>query len=51
MAVLMALMPTGAGPFMLAQVYARRGAVASRTILMTTVMSVVAISIFLTLVR
>ena len=51
MAVLMAMMPTGAGPFMLAQVYGRRGAVASQTILMTTVLSIVSITIYLTVIR
>jgi len=51
MAVLMAMMPTGAGPFMLAKVYGRRGVVASQTILATTLLSVVTISVFLTLIR
>jgi predicted permease len=51
MAVLMALMPTGTGPFMLAQVYGRRGAVASQTTLMTTVLSAVTLCVFLTLVH
>lgn len=51
LAVLLAMMPTGAGPFMLAQVYGRRGAVASQTILATTVLSIVTISLFLTFIR
>lgn len=48
---LLAMMPTGAGPFMLAQVYGQRGAVASQTILATTVLSIVTISLFLTFIR
>jgi malonate transporter and related proteins len=49
LAVLSAMMPTGAGPFMLAQVYGCRGAVAAQATLYSTVLAVVTISLFLTL--
>jgi predicted permease len=47
MAVLLAALPTGTGPFMLAEFYGREGAVSSRTILMTTVGSLLTLSLLL----
>lgn len=47
--VLMAMLPTGTGPFMLAERYGRRGAMASRVILVTTFLSVFTLSAFLSL--
>ena len=44
-AVLMAALPIGTGPFMLAQLYGRDAAVASRAILLSTLLSVFTISI------
>ena len=46
-AVLIAALPVGTGPFMLAQMYQRDGAVSARTILLTTVCSVVTLSIII----
>lgn len=48
-AVLMAALPTGTGPFMLAEFYTREGATTSRTILISTVISVMTIPIWLSL--
>ncbi|MDQ4419169.1 AEC family transporter [Sphingobium sp. DEHP117] len=47
MAVAIAALPTGTGPFMVAGFYARDGKVTSGTILMTTLISVVTLSILL----
>lgn len=49
MAVLMAALPTGTGPFMLAEFYTREGATTSRTILLSTVLSVASIPLWLSL--
>ena len=46
-AVLTAALPVGTGPFMLAQMYQRDGAVSARTILLTTVCSVLTLSILI----
>jgi malonate transporter and related proteins len=46
-AVLLAAMPTGTGPFMLAEFYAREAAVTSRVILVSTVISVLTVSAYL----
>ncbi|TEA77010.1 AEC family transporter [Allopusillimonas ginsengisoli] len=43
-AVLLAALPVGTGPFMLAQLYQREPAVASRAILLSTVLSLVTVS-------
>ncbi|MET0288058.1 MAG: AEC family transporter [Pseudoxanthomonas sp.] len=47
LAMLMALLPTGTGPFMLAARYGRRAAMSSRVILVTTVLSVATLSAYL----
>src|SRR3546814_6733222 len=44
MAIVMAALPTGTGPFMVAEFYARDGRVTSGTILMSTALSVVTIT-------
>ncbi|MBS0234606.1 MAG: AEC family transporter [Proteobacteria bacterium] len=46
-AVLLAAMPTGTGPFMLAEFYAREAAITSRVILFSTVISVLTVSAYL----
>jgi predicted permease len=46
-AVLLAALPTGTGPFMLAEYYRREARVTSATILVTTVLSVLTISLYL----
>lgn len=46
-AVLMAALPTGTGPFMLAEYYRREARVTSATILVTTVLSVLTVSLYL----
>jgi predicted permease len=43
-ALLLTALPTGTGPFMLAKLYDRRAAVASRTILLSTLLSLLSIS-------
>lgn len=48
-AVLMAALPTGTGPFMLAEFYTREGAITSRVILLSTVLSILSIPIWLSL--
>lgn len=45
--VVIAALPTGTGPFMLAELYSREAAVTSRTILISTVLSLVTISAYL----
>lgn len=47
MAVVLAALPTGTGPYMLAELYRREGQVASRTILLTTLGSLVTLSLLL----
>jgi malonate transporter and related proteins len=46
-AVLLAAMPTGTGPFMLAEFYAREASITSRVILVSTVISVLTVSAYL----
>ena len=46
-AVIMAAMPTGTGPFMLAKLYDREAAVTSRSILISTVLSLFTVSALL----
>lgn len=48
-AVLLAAMPTGTGPFMLAKLYGRDAGLTSRTILVSTVLSVLTVSVAITL--
>lgn len=47
MAVVLAALPTGTGPFMLAEFYEREAQITSRTILLSTVGSVVTLSLLL----
>jgi predicted permease len=47
MAVVLAALPTGTGPFMLAEFYEREAHITSRTILLSTVGSVVTLSVLL----
>ncbi len=47
LAMLMALLPTGTGPFMLAERYGRRAAMSSKVILVTTVASIGTLSAYL----
>jgi len=49
MAVVLAALPTGTGPFMLAEFYEREAHITSRTILLSTVGSVVTLSLLLAL--
>lgn len=46
-AVLLAALPTGTGPFMLAEFYAREAIVTSRTILWSTIGSVLTVTVYL----
>jgi malonate transporter len=46
-AVLLAALPTGTGPFMLAEYYRRDGAMISNVILISTVISLVTVSLCL----
>ncbi len=46
-AVLLAALPTGTGPFMLAELYGRRAEVTSRVILLSTIVSVFTVSAYL----
>ena len=47
MAVLLAALPTGTGPFMLAEFYQREAHITSRTILLSTLGSLVSLSLLL----
>jgi len=49
-AVLLAMLPTGTGPFMLAEFYGREAGVTARVILISTVLSILTISTYLTLI-
>ena len=49
-AILVAALPTGTGPFMVSEYYARDGAVTSSTILVSTIVSILTISAILMLV-
>ncbi|MDE1180182.1 AEC family transporter [Paraburkholderia sp.] len=51
MAVVLAALPTGTGPFMLAEFYRREAHITSRTILLSTLGSLVTLSLFLLYVR
>lgn len=50
-AILLAALPVGTGPFMLAKLYDREPAVASRAILISTLLSVLTVSILVTLLE
>lgn len=49
-AVLLAALPTGTGPFMLAEFYGREGAVTSKVVLLSTVLSIFTLSGYLGMV-
>ena len=49
--VLLSALPTGTGPFMLAELYRKGGVIASRTILLSTFGSVVTLSVWLALLK
>ena len=48
-AVLMAMLPTGTGPFMIAEVYHREAAITARVVLASTIASIVTITAYLSL--
>lgn len=50
-AVVLAALPTGTGPYMLAEFYRRDALVTSRTILMSTVLSLITLTILMILMR
>ncbi|MEW9309360.1 AEC family transporter [Labrys neptuniae] len=50
-AVLLAALPTGTGPFMLAEFYGRQALVTSRVVLATTILSVATLSLYLAVSR
>jgi predicted permease len=47
MAVLLAALPTGTGPFMLAEFYRREAHITARTILLSTVGSLVSLTVLM----
>lgn len=51
LAIMMALLPTGTGPFMLAERYGHCAAMPSKVILVTTIMSVATLSTYLSLYK
>jgi predicted permease len=50
-AILMAALPTGTGPFMLAEYYRREAAVTARVVLVSTILSVFTVSGYLAAIR
>ena len=50
-ALLLAALPTGTGPFMLAEFYGRQALVTSRVVLATTILSVATLSLYLAVSR
>ena len=50
-AVLMAALPTGTGPFMLAEFYRREAEVTARVVLVSTILSVLTVSGYLAAIR
>jgi len=46
-AVLLAALPTGTGPFMLAELYRREAGITSTTILVSTILSIVTVSVYI----
>jgi malonate transporter len=46
-AVLLAALPTGTGPFMLAELYKREAGITSTTILVSTILSIVTVSVYI----
>lgn len=50
-AVILSALPTGTGPFMLAELYGKGGGIASRTIFLSTVLGIVTLSVCLTFLQ
>ncbi|MDY4313465.1 AEC family transporter [Pectobacterium actinidiae] len=50
-AVLLAALPTGTGPFMLAEFYRREARITSRTVLYSTIVSILTITVYLSWIR
>jgi predicted permease len=50
-AVLLSALPTGTGPFMLAEFYRREADVTSNAILISTILSIVTVSAYLAIIR
>lgn len=50
-AVILSALPTGTGPFMLAELYGKGGGIASRTTFLSTVLGIVTLSICLTILQ
>lgn len=50
-AVILSALPTGTGPFMLAELYGKGGGIASRTIFLSTVLGIVTLSICLSILQ
>ncbi len=48
-AVILSAMPTGTGPFMLAEMYGKGAGIASRTILLSTIGSIITLAVWLTI--
>lgn len=48
-AVILSALPTGTGPFMLAELYGKGGGIASRTIFLSTVLGILTLSVWLTI--
>ncbi len=48
-AVILSALPTGTGPFMLAELYGKGGGIASRTIFLSTLFGIVTLAVWLTL--
>ncbi|EEO27556.1 AEC family transporter [Oxalobacter paraformigenes] len=48
-AVILSALPTGTGPFMLAELYGKGGGIASRTIFLSTVFGIATLSVWLTI--
>ncbi|CAB3774848.1 AEC family transporter [Paraburkholderia humisilvae] len=50
-AVILAALPTGTGPYMLAEFYKRQASVTSRTIMLSTIMSVISLPLLITYIH
>ncbi|WP_343610402.1 AEC family transporter [Novosphingobium sp.] len=51
MATLLAALPTGTGPFMVAEFYRREAGITARAVLVSTVLSLVTVTLYLSLIR
>lgn len=51
MATLLAALPTGTGPFMVAEFYRREAGITARCVLLSTVLSLVTVTLYLSLIR